>query len=150
MNDIERTGRTVVGLFRDRAHAEAAIRDLQASGFPDDRIGVAMQDDQQQRQLELDTGSQAAEGAAAGAVSGGVTGEALAVLQRHEVDFVPGGADRYDPVDWTARDNTTAAATPGDAEAALADLGALPAFGSERRKLRDPSYAGPERRLIGV
>ena len=40
----ETTSRTVVGLFSHRAAAEAAILDLTASGFAEDRIGVAMQE----------------------------------------------------------------------------------------------------------
>ncbi len=75
MTDLDRTARTVIGLFRDRGHAEEAIRDLRASGFPDDRIGLAMQD--------------ASEARSPGAMT-------------------------------------------------------------ERRRVPDPSYSGPERRLIGV
>ena len=52
MTEVDRTGRTVVGLFRDRRHAEEAIRDLQASGFSDDRIGLAMQDASEARSVE--------------------------------------------------------------------------------------------------
>jgi hypothetical protein len=209
----EITGRTVVGLFGNRAHAEAAIRDLQAAGFPQDRIGVAVQE--RVEQGDLLEGGGAAEGAAKGAVSGGVLGgllgllgsllipgvgpvvvggvlastlagagigaatggllgvlvalgvpeedarhfdgglrsggtlvtvdagartpEALAILQRHEVDFGPSGALRFDGVDWSARDNSAPAAAAPRAYA-----------GEERRVFLDPTYAGPERRAVGV
>ena len=58
-------------MFDQRADAESAIRDLKAAGFSDDRIGVALQDPSEQRDLLESTGVTAAEGAAAGAVSGG-------------------------------------------------------------------------------
>ena len=32
---------TVIGVFEDRDHAVAAIRDLYNAGFPEDRIGIA-------------------------------------------------------------------------------------------------------------
>src|SRR5262245_598047 len=207
MTQVDRTGRTVVGLFRDRRHAEEAIRDLQASGFPDGQIGLAMQDSSPVAPSD-DTGSPAAEGAVTGAVSGGVvggligllgsllvpglgpivvggvlasaltaagigaatggligalitlgvpeeaarhfdyglrsggalvtvdagpqTGEALAIMQRHEVDLGPAGAAGYDPGSRHRLDSSN------------------PGAMTERRRLADSSYAGPERRLIGV
>ena len=70
--------------------------------------------------------------------AGARTGEALAILQRHEVDLGPRGLERYRPADWSVRDNSTAAAT-------------RPAYnGAERRRARDRSYAGPERRTLGM
>lgn len=78
--DQETTGRTVVGVFNDRARAEAAIRDLRTAGFGEDRIGVAMQDQGEQRDLEESTGSQEGGGAARGAVSGGVIGGLIGLL----------------------------------------------------------------------
>jgi hypothetical protein len=74
------TGRTVVGLFNNRQHAEAAIRDLKRAGFTDEQIGVAMQDAGEQRELMDTTSSNAAEGAAKGAVSGGVVGGLIGLL----------------------------------------------------------------------
>jgi hypothetical protein len=211
----ELTGRTVVGLFGQRARAEAAIRDLQAAGFSQDRIGVAMQERVEQGNLLEGVGGQAAEGAAKGAVSGGLLGgllgllgsllipgvgpvvvggvlgstlagagigaatggllgvlvalgvpeedarhfdgglrsggvlvtvdagartpEALTILERHEVDLGPSGARRFGGLDWSARDNSTPAAAAPSAYA-----------GEERRVFLDPTYSGPERRLVGV
>ena len=217
----ETTGRTVVGLFRDRAHAETAIRDLKTAGFSDDRVGVAMQDAaavRDPREGPAVEATEAVEGAATGAVSGGLvggligllgsllipglgpivvggvlastltglgigaatggllgslvalgvpeddarhfdsglrsggalvtvnagarTGEALSILQRHEADFGPTGARRFEGLDWSARDNSmptaTAAVTP------------VSYVGEERRFQDDPAYVGPERRLAGV
>jgi hypothetical protein len=74
------TGRTVIGLFTNRQHAEAAIRDLKRAGFTDERIGVAMQDAGEQQELMDTTSSNAAEGAAKGAVSGGVVGGLIGLL----------------------------------------------------------------------
>ena len=78
--DQETTGRTVVGMFRSRSPAEAAIRDLKATGFTDEQIGVAMQDQDQQGDLLESAGGQAAEGAAAGALSGGMLGGLIGLL----------------------------------------------------------------------
>lgn len=78
--DRETTGRTVVGLFRNRGDAEAAIRDLKSSGFTEKQIGIAHQDREEQRDLMDATGSGAAEGAATGAVSGGLVGGLIGLL----------------------------------------------------------------------
>lgn len=76
----ETTGRTVVGMFPSRERAEAAIRELKASGFGDDRIGVATRDDGTPREPPDTTGAQAAEGALTGALSGGVVGGLIGLL----------------------------------------------------------------------
>ena len=71
--------------------------------------------------------------------AGARTPEALAILGSHEVDLGPGGPRRFDGLDWPAGDNSTpAAAAPGAYT------------GEERRVFLDPSYSGPERRLVGV
>ena len=80
MTELDRTGRTVVGLFRDRRHAEEAIRDLRTSGFPDDRIGLAMQNSSEPAPVDDTESPAAAEGAAQGAVSGGVVGGLIGLL----------------------------------------------------------------------
>lgn len=71
--------------------------------------------------------------------AGARTPQALAILQRHEVDFGPTGARRFDGIDWSARDNSAPAAVAPSAYA-----------GEERRVFIDPQYQGPERRLVGV
>jgi len=212
--DQDTTGRTVVGMFTNRPDAEAAIRELKAAGFDDDRIGVALQDQEEQRDvrdlLEA-TGREAAGGAAKGAVSGSLVGgligllgsllipgvgpivvggvlastltgagigaatggiigalvalgvpevdarhfdeglrsgrtlvtvdagartaEALMVLDRHGMDFGPSGASRYQS-GVEARGELTRERRQYR--------------GKERRTTQDPTYAGPERRLVGV
>jgi hypothetical protein len=187
---MQDTGRTVVGLFPQRSVAEAAIRDLKDAGFSDDRIGVALQDPAEQRDLLESSGGTAAEGAAAGALSGGLVGgligllgsllipgvgpivvggvlastlagagigaatggiigalvgmgvpeadaqhfdaglrsgrtlvavsagnrtdEALAILDRHGMDFGPSGRARYTPRETAAVSDAAEAGTPGD------------------------------------
>jgi hypothetical protein len=195
--DQDTTGHTVVGMFTNRPDAEAAIRELKAAGFGDDRIGVALQEQEQRdlRDLRETTGREAAGGAAKGvgsllvpgvgpivvggilastltgagigAATGGIIGalvtmgvpeadarhfdegirsgrtlvtvdagartrEALMVLDRHGMDFGPSGASRYESGGELARE-------PGRYRG-----------GTERRTTRDPTYAGPERRLVGV
>jgi hypothetical protein len=81
--DQDTTGRTVVGMFTNRPDAESAIRELKAAGFGDDRIGVALQDQEEQRDLRdrvETTGREAAGGAAKGAVSGGLVGGLIGLL----------------------------------------------------------------------
>ena len=79
-DELQDTGRTVVGLFPRRSDAESAIRDLKAAGFSDDQIGVALQDPNEQRDLLESAGGSTAEGAAAGALSGGLVGGLIGLL----------------------------------------------------------------------
>jgi hypothetical protein len=58
------------------------------------------------------------------------TREALALLERHGMDFGPSGWNRY-----------ASSHLPGSRE---------PYTGRERRSRPDPAYGGPERRLVGV
>jgi hypothetical protein len=102
--ELETTGRTVVRIFRGRAEAEAAIRDLGAAGFTDDQIDVATPPDEGSTAVLLTISA------------GNRTEEALRILERHS-PMVRTGPFR-----------------------AVVD----------RRLHRDPSYAGPERRLAGV
>jgi uncharacterized protein (TIGR02271 family) len=81
---------TVVGLFRDTAHAERAIRDLKAAGFTDRQIGVIMQDRTEERRLAGDTGTKASEAATAGAVGGGVVGGIVGLLAGVGALVIPG------------------------------------------------------------
>jgi hypothetical protein len=81
--DQDTTGRTVVGMFTNRPDAEAAIRELKAAGFGEDRIGVALQDREEQGDLRdrMETsGREAAGSAAKGAVSGGLVGGLIGLL----------------------------------------------------------------------
>jgi hypothetical protein len=82
--------------------------------------------------------------------AGARTGEALAILERHGMDFGPSGAARYGTLDRVAGAMATAAAI-GDPTLAGADYGNIASLARRERRLRpDPSYGGPERRLAGV
>jgi heat induced stress protein YflT len=76
----QRTGRTVVGLFRDQSEAEDAIRDLKGAGYTNEQIGVAMQDPGKVEELVEETATGLAAGATVGAVSGSVVGGLLGLL----------------------------------------------------------------------
>src|SRR5215208_6432117 len=81
---------TVVGLFRDSARAERAIRDLKDAGFTDSQIGVLMQDRAEARKFAEDTGTKAGEGAAAGAATGGILGGVVGLLAGVGALVIPG------------------------------------------------------------
>jgi hypothetical protein len=69
---------TVVGVFEDQDRAERAIRDLQAAGFGDDRIGVARrQDDGEDPGAGRPGGETRAD---SGALAGALTGAGLGTL----------------------------------------------------------------------
>jgi hypothetical protein len=67
--------------------------------------------------------------------AGARTAEALLILDRYGMDFGPSGASRYQS---------------GIATGEPAGRGPGRFRGEERRTTRDPAYAGPERRLVGV
>jgi hypothetical protein len=90
------TGRTVVGLFKDRSRAEDAIRDLKNAGFTNEQIGVVTRDrkdrteDESRSAARVDrddpgkivdeTAAGLAEGATVGAVTGGVIGGLVGLI----------------------------------------------------------------------
>lgn len=83
-SEPETTGRTVVGMFRSRTRAEAAVRDLVAAGFAQNRIGLASQEDVPSAG-HGSPGGGASERLTLVTVSAGRrTTEALAILERHE------------------------------------------------------------------
>jgi hypothetical protein len=80
--------------------------------------------------------------------AGSRTGDALAILQRHEVDFGPSRGRRF--AAWEADVGSAAGAGPANLGSAVyGDATPMPAS-RERRIRSDASYAGPERRLVGV
>lgn len=141
----------IVGMFPDRTDADAAIHDLNALGFTDERIGIAMQG--QVEGLLAAALASAANGATgkigyaltrmrvpeadvphfeSGVQSGRTliavnaftrSDEVLDIMEKRHADFGPSGADRYRPFAYT---------------------------GEERRQKFDPYYAGPERRMAMV
>jgi hypothetical protein len=90
----QRTGRTVVGLFRNRSEAEDSIRDLKQAGFTNEQIGVATRDrtdrerertgpvkrEEEPGKVVEDTAEGMAEGAAVGALTGGVVGGLVGLI----------------------------------------------------------------------
>jgi hypothetical protein len=80
LDSANRTGRTVVGLFRNRGDAEQAISDLKDAGFTRDQVGIAIKDRGEQRELADTTDTSPAAGAAAGAVTGGLVGGIIGLL----------------------------------------------------------------------
>jgi uncharacterized protein (TIGR02271 family) len=89
-NTTESTGAAVVGLFRNQADAERAIKRLKEEGFSESQIGVAIKDREQQKDLIEGTGTQAAEGAATGAIGGGVLGGVIGLLAGVGALAIPG------------------------------------------------------------
>jgi hypothetical protein len=85
-----RPSATAVGLFRNLAGAQRAIRDLKDAGFTDAQIGVLMRDREEERRLAEDTGTKAGEAAAAGAVTGGVLGGLVGLLAGVGALVIPG------------------------------------------------------------
>ena len=89
LDAANRTGRTVVGLFRDRGDAERAIGDLRDAGFTREQIGIAIHDrgaipgadiNHINDIAESADAAQGGRGAAAGAVSGGLLGGIIGLL----------------------------------------------------------------------
>jgi uncharacterized protein (TIGR02271 family) len=65
---------TVVGVFREREQARAAIEALKADGFAPDAISILSPDKQATQDMAAETGTHAGSGAATGAVAGGILG----------------------------------------------------------------------------
>jgi uncharacterized protein (TIGR02271 family) len=64
------TRTTIVGVFDDQAHAQAAVAELRRLGFREDQIGVISHDRTTSTKTTGDRGTHMAEGAAAGAAAG--------------------------------------------------------------------------------
>ncbi len=66
---------TAVGVFFDRAHAEHAVAELEASGFSPDQIGFLIPDDDAKVEPPpCEPGNRAEKGAGLGALAGGTFG----------------------------------------------------------------------------
>jgi uncharacterized protein (TIGR02271 family) len=80
MATANRTRTVVVGVFHDRAHAQAAVDELRRMGFGEDQIGVAAREGAGVTDAtELDTDTHAGEGAVAGGLAGAGVGGLWAV-----------------------------------------------------------------------
>ncbi len=84
--------RTVVGMFETRDAAEDAIQRLLSAGFTRDKIGVAMRDPRESREIAEKTGADdlSAEGATAGAVSGAGVGALIGLALVGSTIAIPG------------------------------------------------------------
>jgi hypothetical protein len=69
---------TIVGVFADQTHAQAAVRDLKVIGVRDDQIGMIVRSSDRMPRTgdsaSADSGTLAAEGAAVGAATGAGVG----------------------------------------------------------------------------
>src|SRR5688500_9689788 len=69
---------TIVGVFEDHSHAQAAVRDLKALGLRDDQIGMIVRSGEKSvthtKSDTADAGTMAVEGAAVGAATGAGVG----------------------------------------------------------------------------
>jgi uncharacterized protein (TIGR02271 family) len=80
MATANRTRTVVVGVFHDRAHAQAAVDELRRLGFGEDQIGVAAREGAGVTDAtDLDTDTHAGEGAVAGGLAGAGVGGLWAV-----------------------------------------------------------------------
>jgi hypothetical protein len=92
--------------------------------------------------------------------AGSRTPQALMILDRHGMDFGPSGTERFaafDRAPGTAGDPTMAGLDIGSAGIGMGDVASGSSTGTrgfesrrparERRKRKDPAYAGPERRV---
>ncbi len=88
---FDRTNRQVIAaLFPDRSMAERAINDLKDAGFRGEDIGVAMRNQEGQKEMARETGTNAAKGATSGAISGGVLGSVAGFLVGIGALAIPG------------------------------------------------------------
>jgi len=90
VENIRKTGHTVVGVFDDAAHAESAINDLKIAGFTPDSISVITKDRNDQRDLDNINGNDAAQGALVGSLGGGTLGAVLGWLLAGGTALIPG------------------------------------------------------------
>ncbi|HEV3168330.1 MAG TPA: hypothetical protein VGZ22_30275 [Isosphaeraceae bacterium] len=82
---------TIVGLFESQTEAHAAVRRLQASGFRQDVIGVAMRDGSSDELATVSTYSdRRPQGAATGAVSGAGVGVLMGLALAGSTIAIPG------------------------------------------------------------
>jgi hypothetical protein len=71
---------TVIGIFKDPAHAAAAVRALREAGFAPEDIGLAAREWQEPfREVRLDLQEASESGAKTGALTGGALGVAAGI-----------------------------------------------------------------------
>ena len=82
--------RIVAGLLPDVESAKQALRELRAHGIPEDHIGLAMRQPNEDAPPPAEAPAPATEDAAAGAVGGGIIGGFAGLLAATGVVIVPG------------------------------------------------------------
>jgi hypothetical protein len=80
----------VLGLFDNRAQAEAAIADLQDQGYSPQDLSIMMNDATEAQAVADNTGAAVAEGATSGAVTGGAVGALAGLLVGVGALAIPG------------------------------------------------------------
>lgn len=79
-----------LALFSDREHAEAAIGELERSGFDPKQISIMMKDVDEAKVVAQQAGASVAEGTVSGATTGGVLGGIAGLLIGIGAITVPG------------------------------------------------------------
>jgi hypothetical protein len=90
MRNRDRIEGVVVHHYPTEEEAVRAIRALQAAGFSSDDISVIARDRGTARDVAVDTGTEAEEGAVAGAVTGGALGAIAALIAGASAVAIPG------------------------------------------------------------
>lgn len=85
-----KSNQLVVGILPDLSSAKAALQDLRSQGIPEDHIGLAMRQPDEERPPASDAPDPAAEDAAAGAMGGGLIGGITGLLTATGVVVIPG------------------------------------------------------------
>lgn len=80
----------VLGVFAERANAEAAINDLESKGYNPKDISIIMRDTHEAVDIAGSTGASVAEGAGVGATTGGVIGGVTGLLVGIGAITIPG------------------------------------------------------------
>lgn len=70
----------VTGLFWSRAAAEAAVREVSATGYRQEDITLLMSEAAREKEFGVEGATKAAQGAAVGGLVGGTTGAVLAAI----------------------------------------------------------------------
>jgi hypothetical protein len=80
----------VLGIFNDKADAEAAITDFENDGYNPKEISILVKDGVVQQEIARTTGANVASGIAEGATTGGVVGGVLGLLVGLGAITIPG------------------------------------------------------------
>ena len=82
--------KTITATFKTRTAAEEALIRLEAEGFTEEQISLAVTDETRGKSFVIKEGTKADEGMAAGATFGGIVGGILAAVATAGVIVIPG------------------------------------------------------------